>query len=211
MRRLILRLSTAGLCVATAPIAAQVPVFDSADPQASFEAMSEYLARDGGRWVASNPNYDGTGSSPREFGLWFERDVSGLFLELRIVVLFPDRTVVSSRGHWSWHPGRAELSHVMVDRGGGVSEAVTTFPDSRTFVTIAARSGSYSTTEHRDDNEVVSANVHRNETFRRQGDQWVSGGIYEWRRVVGESGGDPISNKECYSQGKPSAVLGCYL
>lgn len=179
------------LAVDAFPCSAQLPDFDPSDPVASFDAMGEYLTRDGGRWVAANPNYDGTESSPSAFGLWFERDVNGLFLELRIVIHFADRTVVSSRGHWAWHPVRHELTHVMVDRGGGVSEAVTTFADTRTFVTLATRAGADGNTEHRDENVIVSPDLHRNETFRRNGDEWVSGGVYEWRRSVDELSGWP--------------------
>ncbi len=167
----------------THPLLAQVPRLDGSVPNASFEAMAEYLARDGGRWVAVNPNHDGSEQSPPDFGLWFERDVGGRFLELRIVVQYADRAVVSSRGHWTWHPGRQVLTYVMVDRGGGVTEGSTTFPDARTFRTLATRFTEDASSEHRDDNVLVSPDVHRNETFRREGDEWVSGGVYEWRRV----------------------------
>ena len=169
-------------------VEAQVPRLDDATPEASFDAMAEYLARDGGRWVAPNPNHDGSGASPPEFGLWFERDVNDRLLELRIVVMFSDRTVVSSRGHWAWHPAREELVYVMVDRGGGVTEGATTFPDARTFKTLATRFAGNGSSEHRDDNVLVSPDLHRNETFHREGEDWVSGGVYEWRRVVGAGG-----------------------
>ncbi|NND01024.1 MAG: hypothetical protein HKN85_12655 [Gammaproteobacteria bacterium] len=164
-------------------ILAQQNLFDPEDPLASFEAMAEYLARDGGLWLADNPGYDGTQSSPASFGLQFERDVSGLFLELQIVVNFVDRAVVSSRGHWAWHPARNVLTHVMIDRGGGLTEATATFPDASRFVTVGTRFSRGDTTEHRDDNLIVGPDLHRNETFSRAGDEWKSGGIYEWRRV----------------------------
>ena len=99
---------------------------------------------------------------------------------------YPDRTVISSFGHWTWHPGRNELSYMMTDRAGGLTQGVTTFLDSKTFRTEAVRFGpGGSTAMHRDDNVVISEALHRNETFRLDGGRPTSGGIYEWRREIG--------------------------
>lgn len=90
---------------------------------------------------------------------------------------------MSSRGHWFWHPGRGELGYRMVDRRGGVTEGATRFPDATTFTTVATRVGpNGEETLHKDENSAVSPDVHRNESFRRQGDDWVSGGLYVWTR-----------------------------
>lgn len=164
----------------------QVPVLDTSDAQAAFMAMGEYLARDGGRWRAPNPNADGSANTPPAFGLWFSRHLDGRVLELEIVIHFADRTVVSSHGQWTWHPGRGEVTYVMTDRRGGLTEGTTTFPDPATFRTIATHFGRRgNTAEQRDDNVLVSEDLHRNETFQRDGDRWVSGGVYEWRRQGG--------------------------
>lgn len=163
----------------------QLPRFEARDPEASFAAMAEYLARDGGRWRASNPNHDPDRGTPPEFGLWFERHLDGRVLQLRIVVHYADRTVVSSHGQWSWHPGRGELHYLMTDRGGGVTEGVTTFPEPAMFRTEATRYGPDGlTAEHRDDNLLVSDSLHRNETFAVKDGFATSGGVYEWRRVT---------------------------
>jgi hypothetical protein len=171
------------VCVEARPASGQVPTFDPSDARASFAAMAEYLARDGGRWRSANPSHDGSASSPREFGLWFARRLEGSVLEIQIVSYFPDRTVVSSHGQWTWHPGLRELRYITTHRGGGVTEGTTTFPDSVTFQTTAIRFGRAGrSSEVRDDNVLVSENVHRNETFARDGERWLSGGVYEWRR-----------------------------
>lgn len=163
----------------------QVELFDSTDAVSSFQAMAEYLARDGGRWIAPNPNYNGAENSPTHFGLWFEQDARNHFLELKIVAHFPDQVLTSSRGHWAWHPTRGQLTHVMVDRGGGLSEGVTTYPSATVFVTTSIRSGVGGRSESRDENVIISDDVHRNTSFHRDENEWVETGVYEWTRTSG--------------------------
>lgn len=167
-------------------VSGQVSSFEPGDAYASFQVMAEYLSRDGGRWRAPNPNFDGSSGSPPEFGLWFERDLNDRILQIQIVVHYPKRTVVASRGQWIWHPGSQEVRYFVVHRGGGVTEGVTTFPSGAMFRTVATRIGANGQkSEHRDDNVLVGASVHRNETFQLQDGRTESGGVYEWRRVGG--------------------------
>ena len=171
---------------ATIEAQAQIPSFDSDDPQAAFSAMAEYLSRDGGRWRAANPNHDGSrAESPPEFGLWFDWVLEQRTLELRIVLHYSDSSVVSSGGYWVWHPGEEELSYVMIGRNGSLTEGTTDFPNATTFTTVATlyRPGGTASV-HRDDNVLVIETVHRNETFRRdEAGVWVSQGVYEWYRT----------------------------
>ena len=150
------------LCL-PADLGAQVPDFSRLRPQAAFAA---------------------TASSPPAFGLWFTEELGGRVLNLRIVIHYPDRDVVSSSGRWAWNPATSQVSYRTVDRGGGLTEGVTTFPDAAVFRTVATRySQRGPPSNHRDDNLLVSADVHRNETFEETAQGWVSRGIYEWIRT----------------------------
>ena len=185
MRTVVLRASVWLFASMSSPLVAQVPSFDPDDGNASFEAMAEYLARDGGRWRSDNPNYDPNRvNSPPAFGLWFTRALNGRVLDLRIVVHYADSTVVSSEGQWAWHPGESRLTYRMVGRNGSLTEGTTDFERPSTFTTVTtaySRRGNASV--HRDDNVLVDDSLHRNETFRRNTDgSWTSEGVYEWRR-----------------------------
>lgn len=168
----------------SAALHGQVPDFSQLSGREAFAAMAEYLSRDGGRWRADNPNHDGTASTPPAFGLWFAQELRGRVLTLQIVVHYPNRVVVSSTGRWAWHPATDQLSYEMVDRAGGLTEGLTAFPESAVFRTVATRYADGSPpTRHRDDNLLVSGDVHRNETFEDTEEGWVSRGVYEWIRT----------------------------
>ncbi|NKB89295.1 MAG: hypothetical protein GKS06_13840 [Acidobacteria bacterium] len=191
---MINRLVFAMLCTAaTLSAGAQEPSFEPEDTHASFQVMAEYLARDGGRWIGDNPNHDGSERSPHAFGLWFERDVRGHYLELKIVAHFADRDVISSRGSWAWNPDTGGLVYRMVDRGGGLTEGVTTFPDADTFATMTTRYADNGEADHRDTNDIIGPDEHHNETFARDNGEWVSGGIYIWRRVPDTTQGAAVT------------------
>lgn len=174
------------MCFLTPPLAAQaLPTFNPADSRASFQAMSEYLSADGGQWRGANPNHDPErDKSPPAFGLWFDWVHEEQILELRIVVHFEESTLISSSGHFVWHPGERRVAYRMVGRNGSLTEGTTDFTDSSTFRTIATffRPDGQSDV-HRDLNMLVSHSVHSNETFARDSTgAWQSGGVYEWHR-----------------------------
>lgn len=166
--------------------AQEVPSLDPLEPQRSFVAMAEYLSADGGRWRAPNPNYDPEAPrGPSHFGLWFDWHPELQLLELRIVTHLGESTRVSSQGRWAWHPGAESLRYVMSSRGGRYADGETTFEAPHTFTTVATtyRTGD-APVKHKDENVLVSPELHRNLSFREvEDDVWANQGTYEWRRV----------------------------
>jgi hypothetical protein len=148
--------------------------------------MTQYLAHDGGRWKAENPNHDpAVPRSPSHFGLWFDHVLERQILEVRIAVYYGDSAFVGSQGYWMWHPGKTALTYVLASANGGVYEGTTEFTDVHTFTTIATLYSRESNVTYKDDNVLVSFGTHRNVSYRRGDDgQWVAQDTFEWKRIT---------------------------
>ncbi len=155
------------------------------DPEwRNFEIMAEYLSDGSGKWTGLNKNHDPSNdSSPEAFGLWFERPMPTL-MTLRIVAYMGDTVRVSSQGVFSWHPIEKQVIHVMSDVGNGYSDGISTFPNETSFIsTMKVFRPDGATYDHRDENFIVSENVHRNTSFGKdeQGN-WIERGNWTWTR-----------------------------
>lgn len=163
---------------------AQTQVETNTSQQEHFEKMADYLSAGGGKWTGENKNYNADNPrSPKAFGLWFERPMNNL-LTLKIVAYINDTTVISSQGIFSWHPIKKEFVHLMADRGNGFSEGITEFPNDSTFIStmiVYRPSGKFY--DHKDENFIVSENVHRNTSFKKDKDgNWIENGQWIWTR-----------------------------
>lgn len=174
------------LLIVATPIVAQNSNFPT-DEMVNFDKVANYLTRGSGKWKAPNPRYDaGNPRSAEAFGLWFERPMRN-FMSLTIVSYQKDTVLINSTGFFSWHPGKNQFIHVNGNRGSGFSEGITEFPSDSSFIskmTIYNRRGSY---EHKDENFLVSENVHRNTSFRKdENGSWVAEGEWTWTREAEE-------------------------
>lgn len=178
------------LACATAALPAQVPgdevpTFTGADVPQAYRDLGNYLARDGGRWRAPNPNHDPENPrSASHFGLWFEWAVGEHMLELQIVAYVGDEVRSSSRSFWAWHAIDERLTYTAVDPGGGLALGDTTFPAAHVFRTETVRVGpDGSRMPHRDDNTLVSADVHTNISYSRSDTgEWTPQSEWRWER-----------------------------
>jgi len=106
------------------------------------------------------------------------------------VAYIGDTTFVSAQGMWTLHPGKKRIVYITQSMNGTFSEGVTYFTDDKTFFTEAdvflpdgARSA------HKDENIMVSDDVHKNVSYSRNEDgEWVPAGEFTWTRVPAASG-----------------------
>lgn len=149
-----------------------------------FEKMANYLSMGSGEWTGENKKYnEDNPRSPKAFGLWFERPMKNL-LTLKVVAYYKDSTTLSSQGLFSWHPIKKHFIHITADRGNGYSEGVSEFLNDSTFIStmiVYRPDGKFF--DHKDENFIVSENVHRNTSFKKdeQGN-WVENGSWTWTR-----------------------------
>lgn len=158
---------------------------ESNNPQKeNFERMASYLSMGSGKWTGENKKYNPSNPrSPKAFGLWFEWPMKNL-LTIKIVSYQKDTTIISSQGIFSWHPIKKQFIHVTADRGNGFSEGVSEFPNDTTFIsTMVVYRPNGKFFDHKDENFIVSENVHRNASFSKdeQGN-WIEKGKWTWTR-----------------------------
>lgn len=161
-------------------------VSEKSDEWQNYDALAEYLSREGGKWIGENSQYDSTNErSPKAFGLWFNRPLS-VMLTLKIVAYVQDTVLVSSQGTFNWHPIKQEVFHAMSDRGNGYSDGITSFPNDSSFVSIMKiyrLDGNVY--DHRDDNFIINENEHRNTSFKRNAaGEWEKIGSWIWKREL---------------------------
>lgn len=150
----------------------------------NFDLMADYLSKGGGKWTGENKNYNPSNPrSPKAFGLWFARPIRSL-MTLTIVAYVNDTIRISSQGTFNWHPIEQKIIHSMSDRGNGYSEGITSFPNDTTFISVMKifrpNGSSY---DHKDENFIVSENVHRNTSFGKdESGNWTKKGDWVWRR-----------------------------
>lgn len=149
-----------------------------------FETIANYLTRGSGKWTSENKKYNPNNpSSPKAYGLWFERPMKNL-LTIKIVAYQKDTTIISSQGIFSYHPIKEQFIHVTADRGNGFSEGISEFPNDSTFIStmiVYRPNGKFF--DHKDENFIVGENVHSNISFSKdeQGN-WIEKGRWTWTR-----------------------------
>jgi len=84
-------------------------------------------------------------------------------LTIKVMAYRNNDTLISSQGSFSWHPQKKQYVHITSDRGGGYSEGVSEFPNDSTFIsTMKIYRPNGKIFDHKDENFIVSENVHRN-------------------------------------------------
>lgn len=159
--------------------------------EASLRRMMEYLASQGGRWRAPNPQHDPSNErSPEALGLWFEVSARGRVLELTVVAHFGSDVRSGSKSYWLWHPGREEILYHEIRPSGGVRMGTTHFSDERTFITLTeAVSASGEVTPNRGENVIVSDDLHETIAFALdQNGNWVEEQALTWTRTPAPDG-----------------------
>ncbi len=150
----------------------------------NFNSMADYLCTGSGKWTGVNRKHEPSNErSPKAFGLWFERSIPSL-MTLKIVAYVQDTILISSQGIFAWHPIKQQVIHSTSDRGNGYSEGISAFPNDSTFIStmMVYRPGG-SSYAHKDENFIVSENVHRNTSFGKDADgNWIERGNWTWTR-----------------------------
>lgn len=149
-----------------------------------FNKMADYLSLGTGKWTGENKRYNSSNPrSPKAFGLWFDRPMKNL-LTLKVVSYMKDTTLISSQGIFSYHPIKKQFIHVTADRGNGFSEGISVFPNDSTFISTMINyrpNGKFF--DHKDENFIVSENVHRNTSFKKDEEgNWIENGSWTWTR-----------------------------
>lgn len=165
------------------PVQAQVNGKNSGTLQ-HFDKMAEYLSRGSGKWRGENKHYNSTNpGSPKAYGLWFERPLKYL-LTIKIVAYLSDTVRISSQGIFFWHPQKNTFVHVSTDMGNGLSEGISEFPNDSTFIsTMIIYRPNGKVFAHKDQNFIVSENVHRNTSYKKNAEgQWMVSGNWIWIR-----------------------------
>ena len=158
--------------------------FEGSDEWNNFDTMADYLSAGSGKWTGVNPKHDPANErSPTAFGLWFERPMPSL-MTIKIVAYMQDTIRLSSQGIFAWHPLKKQVIHTTSDFGNGYSEGISSFPSDTTFIStmmVYRRNGS--SYDHKDENFIVSKDVHRNTSFGKDADgNWFQRGGWTWTR-----------------------------
>ena len=174
------------LLAATINTNGQATIDTSAGQYLNFQQLASYLSEGSGHWESLNPNYDEQNPrSAKSYSLVFEYPLKHL-LKIRILVQLKNAEVLSAEGMFSWNPLTNSCRYVMVDRGNGYMEGVSEFPDSTTFITTTTvfrpNGQKY---EHKDENFVMSKDVHRNSSYRKDREgNWILEGNFQWKRKL---------------------------
>ncbi|MEP1094846.1 MAG: hypothetical protein ABJG78_07025 [Cyclobacteriaceae bacterium] len=150
----------------------------------NFDRMANYLSDGTGRWTGENKNYDPSRPrSPKAFGLWFDRPLNSM-LAIKIVAYLQDTVVLSTQGIFAWHPDKNQFIHATSDLRDGFSEGISSFPNDSTFIsTMMSYRPNGNVNESKDENFIVSKNVHRNTSYEKNEiGEWVEKGNWVWTR-----------------------------
>ncbi|MCB0488211.1 MAG: hypothetical protein R2820_05295 [Cyclobacteriaceae bacterium] len=150
----------------------------------SYARLGEYLGRNGGKWVATNPNYDSTQKySAYEFEMNFFWDTERLMLWDSVTVRFKGLDYLSWISTWRWHPGMKEVEYTSHGPEGRLISGITRITNDTTFITtdkLFQPDGQFK--ELKDENFIVSENTHRNISYEKKDGKWEVQGSYVWKR-----------------------------
>lgn len=152
-----------------------------------FKKLVNYMTKDGGIWVTPNPKYDSTQqNSIIEIQMHLVYDEERQIIKDEVTLRFKKLDYLSWISFWAYHPSEKVITYTSYGPEGRLISGQTEFVNDSTFVTVDRLyepDGSFK--ELKDENIIVSENVHRNISYEKKNGQWESTGIYVWKRKIG--------------------------
>lgn len=146
--------------------------------------LAQYLARDEGIWISKNEKYDSTQrNSVVEIQMNFFWDEERQVLWDSVTLRFRQLDYLTWISTWTWHPQKKIIEYRSLGPEGRLISGETTIPSDTSFITIDKifePDGTYR--ELKDDNFVVSPEVHTNDSYEMKNGEWVLQGSYQWIR-----------------------------
>jgi len=177
-------LTTAALAAALLapfPAGAQNPASPSATP---VSEVMDYLARDGGTWIAENPTHKKDDGSPPHYGYAFEWGLDRWIVRNRILGVYPERQVTYWESFSAWDPIEKRVTLYQVGRGGAHAIGHTVRHDdvrSETFLSFVMADGE--TFEFHEVETIRGPDEFESVSYRKVGGTWVERQRLVWKRT----------------------------
>ncbi|MBK7872544.1 MAG: hypothetical protein IPJ74_18620 [Saprospiraceae bacterium] len=151
-----------------------------------FKKLIEYMTKDGGIWITPNPKYDSTQqNSVIEIEMHLVYDEERQFIKDDVTLRFKKLDYLSWISIWAYHPGKQEITYTSYGPEGRLISGKTEFVNDSTFVTVDKLyepDGSFK--ELKDENIIISENVHKNISYEKKNGTWEEIGTYVWKRKI---------------------------
>jgi len=157
--------------------------------RAEFNERMDYLVRDGGQWLAENPNYTAGDGSPVSFGYQFEWGPNRAYVEIEI---FGRAEYDTYQSYWkilsAWHPESRRAEHFQVGAGGAVGTGIAYYPsETREEILIEFVNPDGSRMYLKDVSETIDEDHFVSTSYLRSSpdEEWRESQVLNWERVRG--------------------------
>jgi len=157
--------------------------------RAEFNERMDYLVRDGGQWLAENPNYTAGDGSPVSFGYQFEWGPNRAYVEIEI---FGRAEYDTHQSYWkllsAWHPESRRAEHFQVGAGGAVGTGIAYYPsETHEEILIEFVNPDGSRMYLKDVSETIDEDHFVSTSYLRSSpdEEWRESQVLNWERVRG--------------------------
>jgi len=145
--------------------------------------------RDGGQWLAENPNYTAGDGSPVSFGYQFEWGPNRAYVEIEI---FGRAEYDTHQSYWkilsAWHPESRRAEHFQVGAGGDVGTGIAYYPsETHEEILIEFVNPDGSRMYLKDVSETIDEDHFVSTSYLRSSpdEEWRESQVLNWERVRG--------------------------